>query len=254
MKDSSELPVTATQTSIQILDTLIELDGAGITTVAETLGRSKSSVHNHLQTLTGLGFVVKDEYEYRVSLRFLRIGSYARSQYPIYTAGVGEVVQLSTAAGCSAGLAVLEGEDVICLHHRLGPDIERPVVSAGDRFPLHCTAPGKAILAAMPEHRRDELLAEYTFDSGTDQSRASRSELNIELQTITSRGTAVDREEWHPERRSIAAAIEDPAGDIQGAVYLMTDRETLTGKRFQQDLPGLVISAATQIQNTLRES
>ncbi len=254
MKDRSELPVTATQTSTQILETLIELDGAGLTTVAETLGRSKSSVHNHLETLTGLGFVVKDDYEYRVSLRFLQIGSYARSQYPIYTAGVGEVVQLSTAAGCSAGLAVLEDGNLICLHHRLGPDAETPVLSAGDRLQLHCMAPGKAILAAVSESRRDELLAEDTFENGTDQSPSSRAELDAELRTVTSRGIAVDREEWHPERRSIAAAVEDPAGGVQGAIYLMTDPATLTGKRFQQDLPGLVISAVTQIQNTLRET
>ncbi len=254
MNDGSDLPVTATQTSTQILETLIKLEGAGLTTVAETLGRSKSSVHNHLETLTGLGFVVKDDYEYRVSLRFLQIGSYARSQYPMYRAGVGEVVQLSTAAGCSAGLAVLENGELICLHHRLGPDTETPVVSAGDRLPLHCTAPGKAILAAVSESKREELLAGYTFDAGTDQSQSSRAELDAELRTVTSRGIAVDREEWHPERRGMAAAVADPAGDIQGAIYLLTDPATLSGKRFQQDLPGLVISAVTQIQNSLRES
>ncbi|ATW89381.1 IclR family transcriptional regulator [Halohasta litchfieldiae] len=253
MVDGSDLPVAATQTSVRILETLIDLDGGGVTAVAEALGRSKSSVHNHLETLTGLGFVVKDDHEYRVSLRFLHIGSYARQQYPIYTAGIDEVVQLSTAANCSAGIVVLEADSVICLHHRLGPNTGTPRVGAGDQLPLH-TAAGKAILAALPEARREDLLADHAFDAGTEQSYSSRAELDAELQTVTARGLAVDREEWYPDMRGIAAAVEAPDGSVRGAIYVLTDTESLSGKRFQQDLPGLVISSATQIQNTLRES
>lgn len=254
MVDRSDLPVTATQTSTRIIETLIELDGAGVTDIANALDRSKSSVHNHLNTLTGLGFVVKDDYEYRVSLRFLQIGSYARSQYPIYMAGESEVAQLSAASGCSTGIAVLEGDSVVCLHHRLAPDTETPRVTAGDRLPLHCTAAGKVILATLSEARRDELFADYTFDAGIEQSHSTRSELEAELQTIQARGLAVDREEWYPDQRGIAAAVNGVDGEVQGAIYLLTDTESLSGKRFQQDLPGLVISSANQIRNTLRNS
>ena len=73
MADSLDLPVAATQTSTDIIETLADLDGAGVTAIAETLERSKSSVHDHLQTLTALGFVVKRGYEYRVGPRFLRL-------------------------------------------------------------------------------------------------------------------------------------------------------------------------------------
>jgi len=254
MVDASDLPVTATGTSVQILETLMEHDGAGVTEIATALDRSKSSVHNHLETLVGLGFVVKDGYDYRVSLRFLSVGSYARSQYPLYTAGVSEVVQLSTASGCSAGLAVLEGDSVVCLHHRLGPDVDAPRVEAGDRLPLACTAAGKAILAALGEARRDELLAAYSFEGGTAQSHSSRSELDAELGTVQTRGLAVDREEWYPDQRGIATAVTGVDGELRGAIYLLTATEGLSGKRFQQDLPGLVISSANRIRNTLRES
>lgn len=254
MVDRSDLPVTATQTSTRIIEALIELDGAGVTEIATTLDRSKSSVHNHLQTLTGLGFVVKDDYEYRVSLRFLRIGAYARSQYPIYTVGECEIAQLSGAAGCSTGIAVLEGDSVVCLHHRLAPDSNNPRVTAGDQLPLHCTAAGKAILAALSEARRDELLAGYTFEAGIDQSHSTRAELEAELQTIHARGLAVDREEWYPDQSGIAAAVNGVDGEVLGAIYLLADTENLSGKRFQQDLPGLVISAVNRIQNTLRNS
>jgi len=239
---------------MRIIETLIDLDGAGVTEIATALDRSKSSVHNHLETLTGLQFVVKDGYEYRVSLRFLQIGSYARTQYPIYTAGLSEVAQLSTASGCSAGVAVLEGDSVVCLHHRLGPDTEHSPVSAGDRLPLHCTAAGKAILASLSEARREAMLADYVFDDGTEQSHTTRSELAADLKTVQTRDLAVDREEWYPDQRGIAAAVNGADGNVRGAIYLVTDTESQSGKRFQQDLPGLVISSANQIRNTLRDT
>ena len=254
MDTDSTLPVTATQTSMRILETLVDLDGGGVTAVAEALDRSKSSVHDHLQTLVGLDLVVKDGHRYRVGLRLLRLGADARSQYPIYTAGVGEVQQLSTAAGCAAGIAALEGDSVVCLHHRLGPDAGTPRVEAGDRLPLGCTAPGKAILAALPESRREALLADYRFAAGTDQSNAGRADLDAELRTVTARGIAVDREEWEPDRRGLAAAVEGPDGDVAGAIYLLTGSGNHSGKRFQQDFPGLVISSATRIRNALRDA
>ena len=254
MADSLDLPVAATQTSTDIIETLADLDGAGVTAIAETLERSKSSVHDHLQTLTALGFVVKRGYEYRVGPRFLRLGSAAQRQYPIYTAGVGEVTQLVTASGCAAGLAIIEGDSVLSVHHRLGPDTETPTVAVGDTLPLHCTAAGKAILAALPDDRQAELLAAHDFDAGTDEAHADRTALETELRTVQARGIAVDREEWRPDQRGMAATVTDVDGGVCGAVYLRTDTERMSGKRFQQDLPGLVISSANGIRNSLRDA
>lgn len=254
MADGLDLPVTATQTSTEIIETLVELDGAGVTTIAEALDRSKSSVHDHLQTLTALGFVVKHGYEYRIGPRFLRLGSAAQRQYPLYTAGVGEVTQLVTASGCAAGLAVIEGDSVVSVHHRLGPDTETPTVAVGDDLPLHCTAAGKAILAALPDDRQAELLAAHEFAAGTDEAHTDPAALETELRTVQTRGLAVDREEWQPGQRGMAAAITDVDGGVCGAVYLRTATERMSGKRFQQDLPGLVISSANGIRNNLRDA
>lgn len=252
MSRTSDLPVKATQTSIEIIEALIELDGAGVTDIASVVGRSKSSVHNHLETLTGLGFVVKTGHEYRVGLRFLRIGSQASTRYPLYRAGLGEVTQLVTASGFSAGLAVLEGDAVCCLHHHFDGHADTPYVAPGESLPAHCTAAGKAILAALDDSRREELLVDCEFEAFTPQSHTDRSELLTELQTVRSRGLAVEREEWKGDRRGIAAAVSGTDGDVCGAIYVVSDTDRMSGKRLQQDLPGLVISAANRIRNNLR--
>jgi len=62
--------VGATERSFRIIEQLGER-GGGVSELAESLSISKSTVHNHLQTLRELGYVVQDGDEYRLGLQFL---------------------------------------------------------------------------------------------------------------------------------------------------------------------------------------
>lgn len=251
MDEDYRPPVKATTTSSRILDTVMDLEEANVTVVAEATGLSKSSVHNHLETLEHLGYVVKEDRQYRISLRFLQVGHRAREQYPIFEVGRHVVERLAGASGLIAGLVVLERDDGICLYNVRGQKVERTPVEEGDTMPIHCTAPGKAILAALPEARVDELLDSKSLPAFTEQTHTTRSALVDDLETARSRGLAVDREEWQTDLRGIASSISGPDGTVSGAVYVLSPTESMSGKRFQQDIPGLVISSANQIRKDL---
>lgn len=243
--------VKATATSTYILEALIELDGATGTAVAEEVGLSKSSVHNHLETLTHLGFVVKEDRKYRASLRFLQIGAYVRQQFPLFRTGTTEVKRLVRASGLVAGLAILERDQCICIHNSVGQKVDKSPIDEGETVPLHCTAPGKAVLAELPREDAEALLDGRALDSFTEQTITDRSELIEEIETIQSRELAVDREEWETGLRGIAAGINGRNDELLGALYVMSPADSMLGKRFQQDIPGLVISSANQINKNL---
>lgn len=251
MNDDYKPPIKATTTSTRILDTLLDLQEANVTVVARETGLSKSSVHNHLETLEYLGFVVKEDQQYRISLRFLQIGHRVREQYTIARGGKQEVERMVGASGLVAGLVVLEREQGICLYNVSGQKVESTPVNEGDTMPLHCTAPGKAILAALPEDRLDAILSTQELVEFTDHTLTSRSELIDDLETVRTRRLAVDREEWQTDLRGIATSISGPTGDVFGAVYVLSPMESMSGKRFQQDIPGLVLSSANQIRKDL---
>lgn len=251
MDDDYRPPVKATTTSSRILDTLMHLEEATVTVVAEETGLSKSSAHNHLETLEHLGYVVKEGRDYRISLRFLEIGHRTRKQYPIFEPGKREVDRLASASGLVAGLMVLERDDGICLYNVSGQKVDSAPVAAGDVMPLHCTAPGKAILASLPQERLDELLDSKALSAFTEQTLTTRQTVVQDLETAQSRGLAVDREEWQTDLRGIASIINGPDGTVSGAVYVLSPTESMSGKRFQQDIPGLVISSANQIRKVL---
>lgn len=246
-------PVKATTTSTRILEALLDLDGANLTEVVNDVGLSKSSVHNHLETLDRLGFVVKDNQQYKVSLRFLKIGAHARATFPLFQAGRAEVDRLASASGLTTGIAVLERGECICIHYTVGQKVKTYPVSEGDVLPLHCTAPGKAILSELPNREVNTLLDDTEIEAFTDRTITDRSKLLDELETVRSRGLAADRGEWKAGLRAIAAGISDSDDQPLGAIFTLSPEDSMSGKRFQQDIPGLVISSANHVNQNLRE-
>lgn len=247
MVDEDRLRVKATATSFRVVDALVDLGGAGVTELADHLDLSKSGVHNHLTTLEALGYVVRDGDTFRASLRFLETGARVARDQRLYEVSADEIHRLARASGVAAGAFVLEGDRVICLYGAAGGKVERPILEAGDALPLHCTAPGKAILAASPAGTAESLL-DGDLRQYTDSTVTDRDELREELQRVRARGLAFDREEHEPSVRGIAATVDDADGRLLGAVGVVSSTEFMSGKRFQQDLPGLVISSANRIE------
>lgn len=252
MVDREDTPVKATATSVRVIEALFELDGATITELDAHLTLSKSTIHNHLGTLVQLGFVVRDDWTYRVSLRFLRIGGIARNRHPLYQVSKSEVRQLATASGLVASLVVVERRTGICLHTETGKKADNRLTDVGETLSLHCTAPGKAILASMESEEIDAIIDRHGLPKYTENTLTSRESLDKALRDVRSRGIAFDREEWTEDIRGVGAAVEDSTGNLLGAISVMSPINTMSGKRFQQDIPGLVISSANRIRKRLR--
>lgn len=251
MTANSDTPVQATETSCRVLDAVVETDGATLAALVHRLDHSKSSIHNHLRTLEQLGLLVRDGQTYRPSLRFLEIGTGARRQFALYQHGRTQAVKLSNVTGLSASLLVLEQERLACLFTATANNVEQPTVAAGDVLPLHCTAPGKAILSEQPRDVATELLPGAELPAYTENTITSTDELLAALDEIRSQGWAADREEWQRGVQSLAATVTDTGGHLHGALCVTGPPGTLSGKRFEQDIPGLLISSATDIQTTI---
>jgi len=73
-----------------------------------------------------------------------------------------------------------------------GPDRFCYNIEKGFVFPLHTSAPGKAIVAALPEKRRNALLKRLTFKRFTPSTITSRKAFEAELAHICETGYATD--------------------------------------------------------------
>ena len=251
MADKKPQTVNATGTSFEILEALVDLEGAGVSELAATLGIPKSTTHNHLQTLIENKYVVREDDTYNVGLRFLRLGEYSRKRTPLFSVARPEIESLATETGELVNLNVEEYGRGVFLHRAKGSDAVHMDTYAGKRVYLHTTAFGKAILAHLSTDRVDEIISQYGLPAVTDQTITESDELQSELETIFERGFALEREERLEGLCCVAAPILVDEG-VVGAVSVSGPESRLRGTRFTEELPELIMQATNVIEVNLR--
>jgi DNA-binding IclR family transcriptional regulator len=242
---SSKKPIQASYNSFTVLEALLDVEGAGVTQLSRHLDMPKSTVHKHLNTLAELGYVDHSGTTYLPSHRLVSIGERAKWQRPLYSAAKVPINRLAESTEEHAGIYVADGTCGMELYSTRG---QRALLDDQDydvRQDLHCHAAGKAILA----HRSNEEITsviESSLPPYTDETIVEPNELKQELNRIEERGVAFDRSEQYEDIRSIAAPfnIEDTAA----AVYVLAPVDRMRGKRFEENIPGLVSSTVRKIE------
>jgi DNA-binding IclR family transcriptional regulator len=121
------------------------------------------------------------------------------------------IVRLSYDLRETVDLAVLQESSVLFIHQIVGPQRLRAVSAVGEFFPLHCTANGKAILAAL-EKSAVLRLVPSTLQPFTTKTITSRRALLRQLEKIRDMGVAFDVGEHTLGICAIGASIRDFAG------------------------------------------
>ncbi|WP_158059601.1 IclR family transcriptional regulator [Halorussus halophilus] len=236
--DDAHRTVKAVDTSLDILEALVEREPMTVTELAETVGRSPSSVHAHLATLRRRKYVVEEDYHYRPGLRYFEIGEKVKENHiGIYRHGTSEAKNLAQEVGEFVWLMVEEHGQAIYVY-KTGNEraVETGAYTLGSRWPLHATAAGKVALAHMDEDRVVEILDEYGLEAVTKNTITDRSELLSELETIREEGIAFDDEEAAVGLRAIAAPVHG-FDDLIGAISISGPVSRVKAKRFRTELP-----------------
>jgi len=240
--------VQAVQISCTILRALREMDGAGVSELADRLGRSKATVHTHLATLADNEFVVNNDGTYEISLKFVDIGEYAKNQIDIYEVAKAEVDRLAEETGEVAQFMVQEHGRGVYLHKACGENAIQTASHTGTRKHLHCTALGKAILSQRSTDEIDRIINRHGLSRRTENTITTREELFDALETIRADGVAFDDEEVLQGLRCVAAPIDNPTGDPCGAISISGPTSRFKGDRFHEELPEIVRGAANVIE------
>lgn len=245
-------PIKAARTTFEILEALKDLDGAGISELADEVDLPKSSVHNYLSTLLESGYVVKEDRTYHLGLRFLMLGSVARQRHPLYQIAKPEVRRLAEDTGELVNLLVEEHGRGIYIYRELGDNAVGVDSFTGHNVHLHSTALGKSILAYTSEGQIDSIIDEHGLPALTDQTIATREELDTELAEIRERnGIAFDRQERLKGLRCVAVPIRRATGEVEGAISVSGPVSRMKGERLEEMIPEQLQDAANIIELNL---
>jgi DNA-binding IclR family transcriptional regulator len=237
-----------TETSLDIVDAVRQLNGATIPAISEKLGMSDSTIHRHLVSLQEYGYIVKYDDEYHIGLRFLTLGGYAQQQIIAYPKIKEKVDQLAAKTGERAQFIVEERGMRVYLYTEVGESAVQTGAHIGRRGPLHVSAAGKTILANLPESRVDEILDEHGFSGGTKHSISTREELDETLETVRERGYAFNKQETTEGVNAVGAPVLDNDDTVIGALSISGPAHRLKDDALVETGSKNVLAAANELE------
>lgn len=117
-------------------------------------------------------------------------------------------------------LAVLDGRDVLFIDQH-APRRRLPIVSEiGARFPVHCTANGKALLAELSDDEVVRMLPKQ-LEALAPNSITDRDRLLQELATVRAHGYAIDDEEHRLGICAVGVAVSDVVGSAAAVTVVV---------------------------------
>ena len=152
----------------------------GVSELSRELELSRSTAHRYIATLAQLGYLQQDpdSKRYRLGPKVLDLGFSAINSMDVREISAPHLRRLSDETGHTVNLAILDGIDVVYIERcRTARPGQREIdlnLHVGARLPAYCTAMGKAILAFVPEERREEIIARIEFaPRGTEHAHRS---------------------------------------------------------------------------------
>lgn len=247
MQTETDVPVKATRVSLDVVDKLRELDGAGVTEVANELDLPRSTAHDHLRTLEELELVINEDGTYKIGTRFLEFGGYARQRMKVFDVAKPKLQELAEETGEHSNLMIEEHGWGVFLYKTEGENAVTLDTYNGYRVHLQTTALGKAMMAHMDEEQVRGILERHGLPSITDQTVTDEDELFEQLEEIRERGYAIDREERVHGMRCIAAPLCN-GDEVLGAISISGPKSRMQGDRFETEIPQQVLRTANVIE------
>ena len=237
---------TAT-TVFGIIEYLLETGGATVTEIADDQEMARSTVHNHLATLSQLEYVVESDGAYRLSLKFLNHGMLVRDQLPLTQVAPPIIEQLSAETGEVSWIVVEEHGRAVYLLKETGENAVKTRGYVGKRTTMHDIAAGKAILAHLPDERVAKIVETYGLPRRSENTITDEDTLYRELEAIREQGYAINKGETTKKVWAMASPIMK-RGSVCGAVGVAGPKHRMSGERFTDSMPAKVLETADTIE------
>lgn len=243
----AERSIKTTKTIFHIIESIQKLDGPGVSEIAERNGIAVSTAHTHLSTLIEMEYLRKEGNRYYLGLRFLDHGVYAKNQHPLNNAIQPALSQLAEDTGESAWVVVEEHGWGINLEGAKGDRGVRTDERVGYRTFLHVHAPGKAILAHLPDDYVGTIIEKRGLPKLTENTITDQDALFTEFEEIRSRGYALDHGEGIQGLSAVAAPIITD-DTVRGAVTVYGPSNRFTDTKSHEEYPEAVLGTANTIE------
>ncbi len=211
-------------------------NGLSLTELQTRLGYPKSSIFRITQTLVDRGYLVKSEQPslFSLSKKFLHIGLSTLSESSLIEKCLPMMRSLREELKETVLLgALVEGEGVL-LEQVLGSHPFTFMLKVGQRFHIHPSAPGKAILAFLPDSECKTILNTVSYEKFNDRTITNSKEFKKELEKVRECGYGIDYAEELEGVHCVGAPIFNQYGYPISALWITAPSARLPFEKFEE--------------------
>src|SRR5437588_6724220 len=249
---SNEAPrdvgVRSVERAIAILDLLAQGEWRTGAEVARGLHVHRSTALRLWATPERHAFVDRDQGTalYRLGRRLPQLASVVSGEFDLRYVARPVCEQVAGATGETATFELLIGDDIVPIEQATASTSVVTVNWLGRRYPVHCTASGKAILAFSPQAVRERVLS-GTLERVTPRTITDRAELEAQLDVARQAGVARTHEELELGLDAIAAPVFGANGEVVAALDVSGPSHRLG----RPDLERLTVEGAADLSRRL---
>jgi DNA-binding IclR family transcriptional regulator len=221
--------------------------------VKEGLGFTTNLVFRLTRALLAHGYVEIQEPGRRLMLtrKMLAMSQPKRDERSLVQMAHEPMRWLRDFTGESAHVGVRVDQNCLVLDRVIGSQPYKCYVEAGTMGPLHAAAPGKVMLAWLPQKELDAFLEDYPFRALTATTITSRRGFADHLRLVRQRGYAMDLGETMEGHHCLGAPIFDANEKPIASLWITAPAPRLSEADGERLAPA-VIRAAHMVTEVLR--
>lgn len=226
-----------------------EPDGLSLGEIAARVDLARSTVQRIVAALADEQLVIAATPKSRVKLGPALVRLAQATNIEIEQIAHPIMEEFSRKINETIDLSVVQGKSAVFVDQVLGNHRLRAVSAVGERFPLHSTACGKALLANLPKSEMDKILGDK-LARFTDNTITDPEVLRVELAKIANGETVEDLEEHTEGICAVGIAFSDP---LDRVFALSIPVPTNRFMRNREKLHEVLRECRAQIVSTLGE-
>ncbi|MEJ2617563.1 MAG: IclR family transcriptional regulator, partial [Ignavibacteriaceae bacterium] len=195
VKKSSKYHVPNLERALRILELLGE-NPAGLTVaqITDKLEVSRNSVFRITSTLLDTKYIARDEDTkvFQLTQKLLTMGYAAIGDQSLIEKALTHMRNLRDLFGETVPLGVLHGNEGLVIEEVSGTHSFRFVLEPGRRFQLHTSAPGKAMVAFLPEEEREKIITKIQFHKYNERTVDNADAYRRRLEEVRDKGFSID--------------------------------------------------------------
>jgi IclR family acetate operon transcriptional repressor len=199
--------VQSVERAFELLELMADAGGeVALSQLAESSALPLPTIHRIMRTLVNGGYVRQQpSRRYAFGPRLIRLGEIAGRALGSWARPY--LGELTEQLGETSNLALLDGGQVVYVAQVPSRHSMRMFTEVGRRVDAHCTAVGKAMLAELPPHDVDQLLARTGMARRTELTITDPDKFHDELAKTHEQRYAEDDGEQEVGVRCIAVPV-----------------------------------------------